>query len=84
LQSIVKKRIVFRMVKIELEKLLNGRSLYWLSQETGIRWATVAAIANGKAKRIDLGALDRICDVLECKPGDLLVKVDRKPRKKGK
>jgi putative transcriptional regulator len=72
------------MIKIELEKLLNGRSLYWLSQATGIRWATLAAMANGKAQRLNVDDLDAICDALRCEPGDLLTKVERKPRKKGK
>lgn len=70
------------MIRIQLEKLLAGRSLYWLAQETGIRWATLSAMAAGKAKRIDLDALDRICAALECQPGDLLIRVERKARKK--
>lgn len=70
------------MIKIELEKLLGDRSLYWLSQETGIRWATLAAMANGKAQRLDLDALDRICDALECQPGDLLMRVERRKARK--
>ncbi len=65
------------MIKIELEKLLDGKSLYWLSQQTGIRWGTIAAIAKGTIRRIDLESLDAICDALECTPGDLLVKTQR-------
>jgi putative transcriptional regulator len=72
------------MIKIELEKLLEGRSLYWLSQQTGIRWATLAAMQNGAAQRLNLEDLDLMCDALGCVPGDLLVKVERKSRKKGK
>jgi putative transcriptional regulator len=72
------------MIKIELEKLLEGRSLYWLSQETGIRWATLSAMANQKALRLNLEDLDAICDALKCQVGDLLVRTERKPRKKGK
>jgi putative transcriptional regulator len=70
------------MIKIELEKLLEGRSLYWLSQQTGIRWATLAAMVNDKAQRLDLDALERICDALECQPGDLLLKVERRKARK--
>ena len=55
-----------------------------MSQETGIRWGTIAAIAKGTIRRIDLESLDAICDALACQPGDLLTKVERKPRKKGK
>jgi putative transcriptional regulator len=72
------------MIKIELEKLLEGRSLYWLSRETGIRWATLNAMANGKAQRLNVDDLEAICDALACQPGDLLTKVERKTRKKGK
>ena len=72
------------MVKIELEKLLAGRSLYWLSQTTSIRWATLAAMAKGKAQRLNLDDLEAICNALACQPGDLLTKVERKPRKKGR
>jgi putative transcriptional regulator len=72
------------MIQIELERLLKGRSLYRLSQQTNIRWATLAAMHNGKAQRLNLEDIDLICDALECQPGDLLVKVERKTRKKGK
>jgi putative transcriptional regulator len=72
------------MIKIELEKLLTGRSLYWLSQQTGIRWATLAAMQSGKSQRLNLEDIDLICDALECQPGDVLIKVERKPRKRGK
>jgi putative transcriptional regulator len=72
------------MIKIELEKLLEGRSLYWLSQQTNIRWATLAAMANGKAQRLNVEDLEAICDALKCQPGDLLTKIERKPRKKGR
>jgi len=70
------------MIKIEIEKLLEGRSLYWLSKESGIRWATLAAMVNGKAQRLNLEDIDLICDALECQPGDLLVRVDRKKGRK--
>jgi putative transcriptional regulator len=70
------------MIRIELEKLLNGRSLYWLSKQSGIRWATLAGMVNGKAQRIELEALEKICDVLECQPGELLVKVERRKARK--
>jgi putative transcriptional regulator len=74
--------IIRRMIRIEVEKLLAGRTLYWLSQETGIRWATLAAMANGEARRLDLEALDAICEALECQPGDLLVRVERRRARK--
>ncbi len=70
------------MIRIEIEKLLAGRTLYWLSQQTGIRWPTLAAMANGKARRLDLQALDALCKTLDCQPGDLLVRVERRKARK--
>jgi DNA-binding Xre family transcriptional regulator len=72
------------MIKIEIERLLEGRSLYWLSQQTNIRWATLAAMVNGKSQRLNLEDIEAICDALGCVPGDLFTKVERKPRKKGR
>jgi putative transcriptional regulator len=84
LRSIDAASIIQNMIKIEIERLLEGRSLYWLSQQTKIRWATLAAMVNGKTQRLNIDDLDAMCDALQCQPGDLLVKVERKPRKKGK
>lgn len=70
------------MITIQIETLLAGRTLYWLSQETGIRWPTLAAMAKGKARRLDLQALDALCEAFECRPGDLLVRVERRKAKK--
>jgi putative transcriptional regulator len=75
---------VIGMITIQIEKLLEGRSLYWLSQQTGIRWATLAAMANGKTQRLNVDDLEAICDALDCEVGDLLIRVKRKARKKGK
>jgi putative transcriptional regulator len=72
------------MIRIQLEKLLAGRTIYWLSQETGIRWPTLAAMAAGKARRLDLEALDAICKALHCQPGDLLVRIERRKISKHK
>jgi putative transcriptional regulator len=70
------------MIRVELTNLLGERSLYWLSQKSHIRWPTIAALAKGTLRRIDFEALDRICEALECQPGDLLVRVDRKKGRK--
>jgi len=72
------------MIKIELKELLGERTLYWLSVQTRVRWATLAAMVKGKTQRLELDVLDRICEALECQPGDLLVRESTKKRKRGK
>ena len=75
------------MIKFRLDELLKerGQTIYWLWKETGIRYATVWQMGKGDVARLNLDALDRVCEALECQPGDLLVRVEsRKARKRGK
>jgi putative transcriptional regulator len=75
------------MIKFRLNELLEEReqTLYWLWKQTGIRYATVWQMGKGEVARLNVDALDRICEALECQPGDLLVRVEsRKARKRGK
>jgi Predicted transcriptional regulator len=73
------------MITVRLGEILEdrGQTVYWLWKQTGIRYATIWQISKGEVARLNLEALDRICEVLECQPGDLLVRVgDRKKRKR--
>lgn len=73
------------MIELRLAAILDerGRSVYWLWKQTGVRYATIWDMVNGHITRLNLEILDRICDVLECQPGDLIVKV-RRPTKSRK
>lgn len=76
------------MIEVRLKDLLaaRGRTRYWLAQETGIQFKTLARIERAEASnRIELRVLDEICRVLECQPGDILVRIDdSKAESKGK
>lgn len=43
-----------------------------LAEKTGIRPPTVSAICVGTVKHLPIDALDKICDVLDCQPADLM------------
>ena len=43
-----------------------------LAEQTGIRPPTISAIANSSIKHLPMDALEKICDVLDCQPGDLM------------
>jgi putative transcriptional regulator len=43
-----------------------------LAERTGIRPPTISAICLGTIKHIPVDVLDRMCDVLNCQPGDLV------------
>ncbi|GGG18745.1 transcriptional regulator [Lysinibacillus alkalisoli] len=44
-----------------------------LSEALGITMANVSILKNGKAKAVKFSTLDKICEVLDCQPGDILV-----------
>lgn len=75
------------MIKLRLAELLEerGQTPYWLWKQTGVRWATIWQMGNGEVARLNIDSFDRICEALDCQPGDLLVRVEnRKTRKRGK
>lgn len=44
-----------------------------LSNKIGITMSNVSILKNGKAKAIKVSTLAKLCEALECQPGDLLV-----------
>ncbi len=61
--------IKFR-VRVQLAiKEMNQKQLADL---TGIRPSTISSICSGSVKHLPIEALDKICSVLECQPGDLM------------
>ncbi len=43
-----------------------------LSEKIGITQANLSILKNNKGKAIRFTTLDKICEVLDCKPGDIL------------
>jgi len=62
------------MVTLNLNKLPGDRSHYWLAQTTHIALPTIQRMAKSKTQRIEFARLDKLCDALNCEPGDLLTK----------
>lgn len=62
------------MIIIRLDVMLAKckMSVTELSERVGITIANISILKNGKAKAIKLETLNKICQVLQCQPGDLL------------
>ena len=43
-----------------------------LSQKVGITMANISILKNGKVKSIKISTLAKLCEALNCQPGDLL------------
>ena len=43
-----------------------------LSDRVGITMANISILKNGKAKAVKVSTLAKLCEALDCQPGDLL------------
>lgn len=43
-----------------------------LSEKVGITIANISILKNGKAKALKITTLQKLCEALDCQPGDLL------------
>ena len=62
------------MIEIHLDQYLKKRQmpLTQLSEVVDITIANLSILKSGKAKAIRFSTLEKICEVLECQPGDLI------------
>lgn len=62
------------MIIVNLDVMLAKRkmSVTELSERVGITMANISILKNGKARAIRMTTLNKICEVLECQPGDIL------------
>ncbi|WP_020658168.1 helix-turn-helix domain-containing protein [Amycolatopsis benzoatilytica] len=62
-------------IEIRLDALLaeRGMTVAELADRVGITPVNVSVLKNGRAKAIRFSTLSKICEVLDCQPGDLLV-----------
>ena len=62
------------MIIVNIDVMLAKRkmSVTELSERVGITTANISILKNGKAKAIKIQTLDKICEALDCEPGDIL------------
>ena len=59
---------------VNLDVMMARRkiSLSDLAEKVGITQANLSILKTGKAKAIRFSTLEKICEILECQPADLL------------
>lgn len=62
------------MIIVRIDVMLAKRkmSVTELTEKLGLTMANVSLLKNGKVKAIKLSTLEKICEVLQCQPGDIL------------
>ena len=65
------------MIRCNLWKLMGERKLNVteLARETGLPRSTIDALYKDEAQRVDLHAIDTLCDFFECEISDLFERV---------
>lgn len=60
---------------IELDVMMAKRKvrLKELAEKVGVTEQNLSILKNGKAKAVRFSTLDKICEALDCQPGDILV-----------
>ena len=62
------------MIKFRTKVLLamNDMNQKDLAEKTGVRPSTISALCTRAAKHVPVDVLDKICEALNCQPGDLM------------
>ena len=62
------------MIKFKVKVMLAMRDMTQkeLAEKTGIRPPTISAICLGTIKHLPVDALEKICEALDCQPGELM------------
>ena len=61
-------------IEVQIDRLLaeRGMTLSELAERVGITYANLSVLKNNHARAIRFSTLTRLCEELDCQPGDLL------------
>ncbi len=62
------------MIVVNLDVMMAKRkvSLNYLAEKVGITLANMSLLKTGKVKGVRFDTLSKICEILDCQPGDVL------------
>ena len=67
---------------VNLDVMLAKRKmrLNTVAEQVGITPQNLSVLKSGRAKAIRFGTLEKLCEILDCQPGDLLAFEPQRPR----
>ncbi len=60
------------IVNLDVMMAKRKMSSQELAEKVGITTANLSILKTGKAKAVRFSTLEKICEILECQPGDIL------------
>ena len=71
-------------VELRIDEALEerGKSAYWLAKELGMNHGNLYKYRKNQINAMNLDLLAKMCELLECQIGDLMVLVSEKPEAK--
>lgn len=60
------------IINIDVMLAKRKMSVTELAEKVGITIANISVLKTGKAKAIKLSTLNKVCEALQCQPGDIL------------
>jgi putative transcriptional regulator len=69
-------------VNLDLLLVRRGITLSTLAERVGVTLPNLSILKTNKARAIRFSTLDAICRELDCQPGDLLVREDKRARRR--
>ena len=63
-------------IRLTISEMLekNEMSIKEFSEKAGISYNTALSLKRGSSNRIDFDTLEKVCDLFNCQPGDLIIK----------
>ena len=70
------------MIDIKIKNILKtkNKSKYWLVKNMGGGYQAISRLMNNETTGIHFDTLDKLCEILECTPGDILTLEERKKK----
>jgi len=74
------------MIKLNVQELLDsrGETRYWLVKKLESNYETVNRLCNNQSVALQLETLEKLCNVFECTPNDLITVENTEQIEKGK
>ena len=71
-------------IRFRLRELLDARGMSQtdLQHQSRLAYSTISELYHGKARRIDVGTLETLCETLECTVGEIIEYVPQKKRQR--